>query len=289
MKKRESEEILSKKDFFVPRELWEEYDLTKSMDSIFRPKKTSGWIYYGFWPLFMAVSFADKEPVIPKRSKFALWPTVYAWDRVVKKNDDEEKGWTKVGSNPRKRLGILEVRDGDYYKSWGDTTKNLRNRWLKVNGGAYEVVEVQREEFLVHYVKSKVYKKINKDVTSRVMRAITKRDESGTHKVYYLLVRNKESNEVKVGLAYESSSSSTNTYYSIGFLTDYGEKDPLMTGLLMEWIERERKSGYAYFNFGVFWKEGDPKSWQGFSKFKLKYGVKMYDLPQSLIKIKWFW
>ncbi len=289
MKKGEDKDHSLKKDVFIPRELWQEYDLTKSLDKIFCPKKFGDWIYYGFWPLYMAVSFSEEVPLLPNKRSFSLWPTVYAWDRIAKKNDEVEKGWIKAGSNPRKRLGVLEVRDGDYYKSWGDTTKNLRNRWLKINGSSYEVSEVMREEFLVHYVQSEVYKKIDKDITRRVMQTITKRDESLAYKICYFLVKNKESNEVKAGLAYESSSSSTNTYYSIGFLMDCKERDPLMTGLLMEWIERERKEGYHYFNFGIFWKEGDPKSWKGFSQFKMKYGVKMYDLPQSLIKVKWFW
>lgn len=289
MKKREGRVILPKKDVFIPRELWEEYDLTKSMDRIFHPKKVSDWIYYGLWPLFIAVSFGDKEPSIPKRRGFALWPTVYVWDRLIEKSKSEERGWKRVGLSPRKRLGVLEVRNDEYYKSWGDTTKNLRNRWLKLKGNAYEILELKREEFLSYYKKSDVYKRLDKDTTRRVIKATTQRDESGVLRVHYLVLKNIESGQIKAGLAYEVSSSSTNTYYSIGFLSDHKEKDPLMTGLLIEWIERERCRGNHYFNFGLFWKEGDPKSWKGFSEFKMKYGVRIYDLPQSLIKIKWFW
>jgi hypothetical protein len=275
------------KDIFIPREQWEEYDLTKSMDAVLTPRKRGAWIYYGFWPLLMAISFSKKAPELPPQKGLRLWPRVYVWDRLGKGEEEEGKGWTRVGSAPRKRLGVLEVRDGEYYKSWGDTTKNQRNRWLKMSESMYEVVEVPREEFFLEYKKSSTCKKVGKDIAKRIMKGMTGRDGAKELRVHYLLARKREGGEVRAGIAYELATLSTNTHYSVGFLKEREEKDPVMTGLLMEWIERARKKGYTYFNFGSFWKEGDPKSWKGYSSFKLKYGVKMYDLPQSLVKVRW--
>ncbi len=271
---------------FIPREQWKEYDLTKSMDKILFARKEKEWFYYGFWPLLMAISFSKEKPAIPKKRGLLFWPRVYIWDREEKKDGDEES-WKKIGRDPRRKLGILEVRDGDYYKKFGDTTKNLRNRWLKLNGTLYEVVSVQRSLFLEEYKKSDTYKKVGGDIGGRLMRGITKRDESEVLSVRFLLVRKKKTSEYLGGIAYELSSLSINTYYSMGFLKDKKEKDPLMTGLFMEWIEIERKNGYVYFNFGTIWQKGDPKSWQGFSDFKMKYGLKVCELPQSLIKVSW--
>ena len=274
------------KDMFIPREQWEEYDLTKSMDKILFARKEKEWFCYGFWPLLMAISFSKEKPVVPKKGGLRLWPRVHVWDRLVKKDGDEE-GWTKVGRGPRKKLGVLEVRNAEYYTSWGDTTKNLRNRWLKLNGAVYEVAQVERDVFLKEYKESDIYKRLSGDIVKRVMESVRKRDMSGTLPVRFLLIRKKETGEYRAGMAYELSTSSTNTYYSVGFLKDRKEKDPLMTGLFMEWIEKERKNGYVYFNFGAIWQKGDPKSWQGFSDFKMKHGLKVYELPQSLIKVRW--
>ncbi len=279
--------LKEKKDIFIPREQWEEYDLTKSIEKILFPKKINEWFYHGFWPLFMAVFFGDEEPSLPKKMDLSLWPRVYVWDRLSERNDGKANDWKKVGSNPRKRLGVLEVRDSHYYKNWGDTTKNLRNRWLKLNGTVFEIIDVQREDFFAEYKKSFTYKKVGSDIAKRVMNGARKRDEAETLILHFLLVRKIDTGEIKAGIAYELSTMSTNTHYSVGFLKYKDERDPVMTGLLMEWVERESNNGYTYFNFGTFWKEGEPKAWKGYSQFKMKYGVKIVDLPQSLVKVRW--
>ena len=130
---------------------------------------------------------------------------------------------------------------------------------------------------------------MEKNTRETILNSSERRNASGRLRMVYQVLKEKETGILVAGLAYESSEESTNSYYSIGFLTSYQEKNPLMIGLIHEWIEKERIKGIHYFNFGLLWKVGDPQSWKGYSIFKKKFGVTMLALPPSLIRIKWFW
>lgn len=270
---------------FVERELWPEYDLSESIAPIFSPRKNGEWIEYGIWPLYVHVYFGDKEPSIPAK-KF-IWPHVYVWDRSEEVSIG--KGWRRVGKKSRKLTGYLEVTDDKpYFYSWNRTAKIERNRWLRTKD-TYEIDEVDVSTFVEHYTKSSTYTNIRKEIASNTIQGMQKRITSGKVELQFLVVRDRATKNVRAGIAYELSKNTTNTYYTAGFVENYTEEEPLMLGLITEWIERGMSLGYSWFNFGIFWQEGDPETWKGYSQFKKKFGVRFCKYPESLLKIKWFW
>lgn len=282
---RQDPELFSKD--FVPREEWPEYDITHSVAPFLHPRKEDSWIYYGMWPLYLAVYFGQTAPNV-SRKKF-WWPTIFVWDTVNLPALKERQGWIQIGNTPRKRLGVLEVRDEFFYKKWSTTAKYDRKVWLTMKDVLYEIVDMEAQEFFNEYRKSDTYIHMGKDVRNLALHGAERRLLFKKVRVHFLAAKESSTGKVLAGFVYEASTTGVNTYYSIGFVHSYKEKAPLMTGLINEWIERERVRGYIWFNFGAFWKPGDPKSWIGYTNFKKKFGVVIHDLPPSRIKIKWFW
>ncbi len=295
MKKRERVHKIKQKsvkkkamiDMFLMREMWPDYNLMQSIIPAMKPIKNGEWIEYGLWPLIVRVYQGDERPNI--ENKYYLTPRILAWDRTKCDNLVDTKGWLSIGKEPRKLYGYLEIRDNNYTQKWNETARYGFRKWQSVYRKQYDIVEVSFKEFSTLYKQSETYTMMEKSTRDNPIKSSEKRDTSGRLCMVYLLLREKETGILRAGLAYESSYESTNTYYSIGFLKSYQEKNPLMIGLIHEWIERERVKGIHYFNFGAFWKKGDPKSWKGYSIFKKKFGVTMVALPPSLIRIKWFW
>lgn len=287
---KEREVSLKKKvmiDIFLMREMWPDYNLLQSIVPAMKPVAQGEWIEYGFWPMIIQVYQGDTRPGIG--NKRYLTPRILAWDRIQQNSKADTSGWLSVGKSSRKLYGFLEIRDDKYIYKWNDTARYGLRKWQSVYKCQYDIIEVSFAKFSVLYKQSETYLLMDKNTRDNAVTSSEKRNVSGRLRMIYLLLKEKDTGISSAGLAYESSQESTNTYYSIGFLKSYQEKTPLMIGLIHEWIERERIKGMHYFNFGAFWKEGDPKSWKGYSFFKKKFGVTMIELPPSLIRIKWFW
>jgi hypothetical protein len=270
---------------FVPREAWPDFDTVSTIPAFLRPRKINGFLEYGIFPFFLSVWYGDEKPTLP--SKKYLWPRLFVWDRVTEKK--KEINWLRLGGSPRKLLALLYASDDSYALSWNKTARYQKNVWEKIKGKGFEIKEVDVHNFREAYRKSATWQKLDPVVRVSLMNNSEERKRKGDLRVGYFIFLKNKTDTILGGLSYESSRVCPNSYYTIGFVHSYHEKLPVMTALFVEWIERERKEGVRWFNFGILWKKGDPKSWKGYSEFKKKYGVIEYGLPQSLGKIKWFW
>lgn len=265
---------------FLPRDAWPESPLHKFLRPIFFPQVTEGFSEYGWWPLRFIIALSDTEPHIKK--KF-LFPRVLVWDRILKK-DKDVKGWKQIGGD-RSLYGVLPLSSFPISHSFNETSTNELSRFLRARD-EYDFVTVDVHTFDIEYRKSDTYKHIDPYVARRLAEMMKKRSVCGVEMRFVFLVCKAE-NSVRAGIAYESSKKAKNTYYTIGFLKNRKERVPLMVGLIHEWLTVSKEAGMKYANFGLMYKEGDPKSWQGFSTFKEKFGVKKVMLPPSLVKIVW--
>lgn len=277
-----SEKQVTASDFvegFLPRDLWPETPPHERIPGYLFPKKNGDFFEYGWWPFRFLVALSDTEPTEFPRY---IFPRIAVWDRVRKVSCPPS--WISIGKG-RSEHGVLSLLTSDVKLTFNETARRELACFAKYKGG-YDFVETDIEAFQKEYEKSDTYACISPGVVKKMMISAKKRSTSKLHTVCLFAVEKKSGN-VHAGILYESSLLCQNTYYSIGFLANKKEKRPLMVGLVHLWLTSSQKEGMVCANFGLMYRDGDPKEWKGFTTFKEKFGVTRVTLPPSLIKIVW--
>ncbi|MBP6888089.1 MAG: hypothetical protein KBC21_00120 [Candidatus Pacebacteria bacterium] len=273
---------MKRKEFLLLNE-WPEHKSPLVIPKLFQPKFSNDILTYGVWPLYFDIYYGDKEPILNDKR---IIPHVISWYRKSDTGVTKKKySWFGGNTGPRNKIGILHYAPLDevpYYHDWARTTKKERAKWLRgVYKETYDVEEIDIHNFIELYKKSFSYKK-NRSAGMLMSRDAETR--SAFKSCRGTILKDKGTGKVVAGLLSESSYSSGNSYYSIGFTMDKAGSSDLSLFLIVEWIEREIPLGIEHFNFGAFWQEGKPESWKGFSFFKSKFGVTYYDLPPVLTR-----
>ncbi len=271
---------------FVPVMTWPEYKLTDVIDNTLRPKMFGKGVLYGIWPLYVEAYYGDEEPNREgvKRNPFVpVW--IVSWDRHTK--SDPPKGWKSFGDMDRSKIGYVFLSEkAPYYTRWSTHFRKYRTHWLTAClGVTYTVDRVSYEVFLEAYTQSKTAKRMPRDVRFFALNLLKQKMRSPRSDVEFWCARRIADGKIVGGIAVEFSSSTHNTHYTAGFYMEDVGQDPVMIGLMDYWHSRSIEKNMRVLSFGLFWVEGNPLSWKGFSLFKSRFGPEYVYQPPTLYKI----
>ncbi len=225
-------------------------------------------------PLCFEYYTCDKEPeLLPwKGLRFVIWIPVT--------REDVPQGWYQSPmKSGRPVCAYLDIRNTDvYYKSWRDTFKTYYNRFSKQT--TYQVEEVSGNTFCQLY---KQYGARTIAMSLNILQ-IEKLESFGKKITHFYFLKDIKNGEVVAGNAITDCFSAGQSYY----ITAFTRKDiaPKEAGLwlLNHWMKESSARGIAYANFGNIWTPGQPKSWKGFSEFKMKFNPQLIVLQKELIR-----
>lgn len=227
-------------------------------------------------PLCVEWYFSEAEPIIETQPFFRLihWQPLAVLRR---------SGWFH---NPffgeHSQIGVVMFHDENYFKDWPRHAKRHREHWLRHT--PYEIVEVTLEDFAEAYHASG-----KRDLRSRTewIQTLTDHVDWQKQDVHFFAARDQVNQEIIAGLAIVDYPDIQQSVHVVSFIHAKAEDTSVGTGLIDHSFKHGLKNGIRCMNFGVFWKNGDPKSWKNYSRFKMQFNPHLIVYPPPLYKIVW--
>jgi len=91
------------------------------------------------------------------------------------------------------------------------------------------------------------------------------------------------------GLATLDVPEAKQSLHLIAFTTAAGRATPGGVGLMADWFSCAVEAGHEWLDLGNFWVPGEPKSWQGFSRFKSQFVTDWIDYPRPFTRFAGNW
>ncbi len=234
----------------------------------------------GLWPIILEEYVSDDEPPLGYVDETAP-NRVILWQRLTR--TDIPRGWSAPSRHPAMLEGFAEIVPGeDYTARWSKIARQERKACAEAfERGLFAIEQLDWETFERVYRASTTIEKAGLGAL-----AILKRKwfANSTH-IMLWGARNLRTGEVVAAVGVVNSPSHQASYYAAGCKRAHLEY-PLVVGLLAHWYEVSQAAGIRFLHFGVFWIPGKPKSWQGFSTFKMKLRPKLVLYPPTLVRFK---
>jgi hypothetical protein len=175
----------------------------------------------------------------------------------------------------------LSLYGGTYYKAWSGSAKTSRNKWLHQSDT--KIIETDIDTYMSYYDRSIVPNK---------MREIFKKQIYDYSKIYgnnvhFFLAQDKNTNQPLSGFCCVDDFEANQSLHLVAFRSEKNIPRYVGIGLINYWMEHLQRVGIRYANLGVVWQKGDPKSWIGYSDFKMHFSPKIYRYENPLFKIRW--
>ena len=263
---------------------WPEYNAAADFDLFQRPRNIQQpqGVRKGPWPFYADIFYGDIDPDSIAQDTSEGPNRVLIWQRTFRQ--DIPKGWFTVSKKISKIEGFFDIRNDDYARVWSETAKRYRNKWHREFLNSQYYIETENvETYTKAYLHSTVASKINMLMLDILK---TKVSYSEGKNIEIRVVKKVTSKEVVAGFAMIHSPIHKASYYQSGFYIDAVKNEPVMVGLIDDWALRSKEKGFKYLHLGLFWKEGDPIEWKGFSQFKSKFGTQYVAFPPDLYRFK---
>lgn len=224
---------------------------------------------------FFAIEYytGDIEPKIEpfKGLRFIIW------DRI--RNNQKIKHWFnlniggKLASN-----AIIDLSSENYFSDWAHSTKSYYNKWFTQD--EYEVLETNLQTFLKDF---KIYARPKK-LTNVCVENLMKKEILYKDIVTFYILKNKKTGIVCAGACTFDFPEFDQSYYMYSFYAR--EYIPKQAGvwLLNYWFMQCRKKEIKYANLGTVYEPGQPKSWKGFSNFKMYFKPLIFTYQPPLFR-----
>ncbi|MDB5224936.1 MAG: hypothetical protein JWO43_558 [Candidatus Adlerbacteria bacterium] len=238
---------------------------------------------WGLWPFYFEQYVSDQEPDMSLSDpEGQAQARLVMWLRPTR--TDRPSGWLHMGWRYTRIETYSDITNSQYWKSWSKTTRQARKRWLNDVAGKTHIVRIATyEEYERGYTESVVAKRTKGDSIYMARQLEQYTPDTMT----YWIAECMEDKTIKAGIAITSSPSTSNAYYAAAYLHQDSGDYPLMIGLFDEWYKTATAQGYKYLHLGEIWTPGKPKSWKGFSVFKLKFGVICIAYRPVLVRFVW--
>lgn len=265
----------------IPLEQWPEYSTIGDTPDYFDSKSIiSNGVRGTRWhcgPLYMEEYVSDQEPqVIPYHKHRVVF-----WQRIH--GSITPKGWHEgfFAKSP-KLIGYSTISGEDYWNDWPKTTRYYRRRWIDtLIHKKYSIDVITLEEYSAAYLESRVFGVVG----DQQIKKLEKKMCESSHNITLWGAKLLNTGKIVAGIAVINSPTYNSSYYLCGFLNEVAKSDNVMIGLIDHWFSNSLIQNIRILDFGLFWQRGDPKAWQGFSKFKSQFNIKFVSLPARLFKI----
>ena len=235
--------------------------------------------HYG--PLWFEQFTGDTEPpLLEGPARFLIW------QRIVRQDvpPNWHRGWEQVDL---RKTGFAEItKPARYFEQWTPHARYYRARFLKDT--RYRLTETDISTFMANYEKTSRPSWLTRLVTKRVRR----RKEIFGENVHFFIAQRNDVEEPAsqqggpaAGLAVLDLPEISQSIHLTSFIKPFAREDAVGIGLIDHWFSQCAAKGIRFLNFGIFYTAGDPKSWQGFSRFKNQFGIRYIRYPKLLWRI----
>jgi hypothetical protein len=215
------------------------------------------------------------EPVVARaaRPKLILWqPT---------KRREGLSGWH---FNPftlaSYQSGIAVAEDQEYWQKWSKHARRHRKRHL--NDKSYEIVRTDLDTFVAAYEKCGKLDLVTRAMFVRGLKINARNYQDDMH---LYAARYKKDGKIFAGLAAVDHPEISMSRNYISFINRDEKNTSAGYGLIDRWFGECLRAKIKFLNFGIIWKKGDPKAWQGYSQFKKQFNIHVTRYPRPLFKI----
>lgn len=238
----------------------------------------NGSSMYGIRRSFLGVSFeyytGDQEPVVERVTglRVVIWRTM---SRIT-----TPQGWY-VGARKSKGTvyAFVDIRNKEsYVMEWKRTFRNYVHQWKKQT--TYLIKKVDSQSF------KNMYCQFSGAAFSSISAHGLARNASlpNVSASYYVLFE-KQNEEAVAGVSTIDFLASGQSYYYAAFT----RKDiaPPQAGLWLcnIWAQESSAKGVEYLNLGGIISDSSPRSWKGFSDFKVKFNPKYRILAKDFFRV----
>lgn len=216
----------------------------------------------------------DKEPaLLPGPARMIIWQQLSRHD----KPQGWFRSWIPMG---HRRTGYAEIKSPEAYREpWTSHAKRHLNKWL--DSQPYLLEETFDIEGFIEN-----YKKLQKLHTLKGAFIGLLRQHAKFHNdlLHLFVARDRGNGSIVAGLAVVDLPDINQSHHLISFIHSVAKTSSVGTGLIDYWFRHAVSRRIRFLNFGAFWKEGDPQSWRGFSRFKSQFGIYFIDRPRPLVR-----
>jgi hypothetical protein len=238
-------------------------------------KSPTQGLRWHFGPLWLESFTTDQEPQLDLSAptRMVIWQPISFTGKP--------QGWrTSYLQMNARQHGFTDLADQEnYWEAWSSHAQRQRKKWLAQKD--FEICEVPPETFFQAFHETKKLPQVR----SELIKFLRYRIERQASNVHLFASRHQESGRVIAGLAVCDLPDVSQSIHLIAFTHPDFEKTQVGTGLVDHWLSHCQKSGIRFPHFGLVWTPGDPKGWQGYSKFKRQFNLYLLRYPAPLFRI----
>lgn len=240
--------------------------------------QANGWGFFKrYLNLFCIAKFlcTDQEPQIKLLQSAGSGHGLVIW--IPWRRADLPAGWRYLpflSFAPGRGFTILE--NDHYAQKWTQRAQRALKKFDQVND--LSIYPVTKESFL-DKLQNSDFRGNLKAIYSRYYRLLTQANPGPSRN--WLCLRG---NRVLGGLAvldYQPNAS----VHLVSFLNNDGRALQVGTGLINQWFKNSLQAGIQYLNFDNLRSPKDPKSWQGYTDFKMNFVDHVFFLKEPFFKI----
>lgn len=230
-----------------------------------------------FGPLWFENFFGDAEPPSGKDGplRVVIWQPLH--------DVPATKGWKQtklLKYNHMTGFATIDPTNPTYWSNWDEHAKRHVKKWRAST--EWEVYHPSLEEFIAGYKRSQqnvLLKFYFVNLTKQLM-------ENHRETLVFFGVRRRDTPNAPMiaGFICHDIPEAKQSRHLISFIHPSAKSSPAGIGLMDEWFKHSILKGWDYLDFGVFWMEGDPESWKGFSRFKGQFGITYIKYPPARFK-----
>ena len=235
-------------------------------------------IRYTVWRFCIEYYTTEEEPALLPYQGIRL----IFWHRMTK--DTIPHRWYKLPfKNTKAHYVVVLISDKDtYMKQWSKTFRNYSSLFDRQHD--YAIKEISCVDYAALY-------HVYTTDTKRATHSLSFTEKYYTYfpsSTYFYVLYHTVTGEVVGGIASLDCDRVSQSYYISAF-TDK-KRAPPACGLWLcdHQMKQSSKRGIRYANLGVIWSRGQPRSWKGFSNFKMKFNPIPIMFKKDLVRMTFF-
>lgn len=223
----------------------------------------------------------DEEPRVDPSGP---WRYVI-WQPLARR--DPPPGW-RTARLPisQRRGGLADLRNGKGTAAWASAARRQLKHWGQlVEAGGWETTSPGLEEFLAAFRHAAM----RPDLRSSYERILKEKAlVHGQERLRFFVAR-PVGGPVAAGLVGLDVPEARQSVHLIAFMTKAARGTPSGVAVVAAWLAAARAAGYEWLDFGNFWAPGEPRDWQGFSRFKSQFVTHHLDYPPPFTRLAGTW
>lgn len=233
-----------------------------------------------FGPLWFENFFGDKEPPFGKDGPLR----VVIWQPV--RDTRASKGWVNtklLRYNHMTGFASLPT-DGNYAVHWSDHARRQLKKWQAQT--TWEIYHPTPQELFT------AYRQCHQNVLLKFyFLNLTKQliIHHGNDLIFWGVRKAGSTEPMVAGFVSHDIPEAKQSRHLMSFVLPKAKEDHTGIGLMDAWHQDAVRKGFTFLDFGVFWMEGDPESWKGFSRFKGQFNITYIHYPAARLRRAGSW